>query len=94
MVPVDSDKVSRAPPYSGYPKESIIFCLQDYHLILFGFPTDSAILWFCNSVYKVLQPQSKDWFGLFPFRSPLLRKSIFLSFPPGTKMFQFPGLLS
>ena len=23
-------------------------------------------------------------FGLFPFRSPLLRKSMFLSFPPGT----------
>ena len=30
-------------------------------------------------------------FGLFPFRSPLLRKSMFLSFPPGTEMFQFPG---
>ena len=29
--------------------------------------------------------------GLFPFRSPLLRKSIFLSFPTGTKMFQFPA---
>ena len=93
MVPVDSDKVSRAPPYSGYPKESITFRLQDYHLILFSFPAASAILWFCNSVYKVLQPQSKDWFGLFPFRSPLLRKSIFLSFPPVTKMFQFTGLL-
>ncbi len=24
------------------------------------------------------------WFGLFPFRSPLLRKSSFLSLPPGT----------
>ena len=43
---------------------------------------------------EVLQPQSLDWFGLFPFRSPLLRKSIFLSFPPVTKMFQFTGLLS
>lgn len=31
-------------------------------------------------------------FGLFPFRSPLLRESIFLSFPVGTKMFQFPTL--
>ena len=30
-------------------------------------------------------------FGLFPFRSPLLRKSRFLSFPAGTKMFQFPA---
>ena len=31
-------------------------------------------------------------FGLFPFRSPLLRESIFLSFPRGTKMYQFPRL--
>ena len=30
-------------------------------------------------------------FGLFPFRSPLLGKSLLLSFPPGTEMFQFPG---
>ena len=30
-------------------------------------------------------------FGLLPFRSPLLRESIFLSFPAGTKMFQFPA---
>ena len=29
--------------------------------------------------------------GLFPVRSPLLRESMFLSFPPGTEMFQFPG---
>jgi hypothetical protein len=36
-------------------------------------------------------PEASFWFGLFPFRSPLLRKSMFLSLPPGTKMFQFPG---
>ena len=29
-------------------------------------------------------------FGLFPFRSPLLGESSFLSFPVGTEMFQFP----
>ena len=33
-------------------------------------------------------------FGLLPFRSPLLRKSLLLSSPPGTEMFQFPGLPS
>ena len=31
------------------------------------------------------------WVGLLPFRSPLLWESIFLSPPPGTEMFQFPG---
>ena len=33
-------------------------------------------------------------FRLFPFRSPLLRKSNALSFPVGTKMFQFPTFAS
>ena len=31
-------------------------------------------------------------FRLFPFRSPLLRESLLLSFPPGTEMVHFPGL--
>ena len=31
-------------------------------------------------------------FGLVRVRSPLLTESSFLSFPPGTEMFQFPGL--
>ena len=34
------------------------------------------------------------WFGLLPFRSPLLRESHLLSFPRGTKMFQFPRYTS
>jgi hypothetical protein len=29
-------------------------------------------------------------FGLVPFRSPLLRELLLLSFPVGTEMFQFP----
>ena len=33
-------------------------------------------------------------FGLCPFRSPLLRVSRLISFPPGTEMFQFPGFAS
>ena len=35
-----------------------------------------------------------EGFGLLPFRSPLLRKYIFVSFPPGTEMFHFPGYAS
>ena len=34
----------------------------------------------------------EKWFRLFPFRSPLLRESLLLSFPPATEMFQFTGL--
>src|SRR3954463_4731572 len=42
----------------------------------------------------VLQPR-RDMslrFGLIRVRSPLLTESLLLSFPPGTEMFQFPGL--
>ena len=42
----------------------------------------------------VLLPQLKSWFGLFRVRSPLLTESLLFSFPLGTKMFQFPRLLS
>jgi hypothetical protein len=31
-------------------------------------------------------------FRLVPVRSPLLGESLLFSFPPGTEMFQFPGL--
>lgn len=37
---------------------------------------------------------SQRRFGLLRFRSPLLSESLLFSFPPGTKMFQFPGLSS
>ena len=43
-----------------------------------------------------LQPHMVEttWFGLFPFRSPLLWESRLISFPPGTEMFHFPGSAS
>ncbi len=46
-----------------------------------------------RSVRLILQPHSDEskWFGLIRVRSPLLTESRFLSFPPGTEMFQFPG---
>ena len=94
MVPADSNRVPRDPLYSGYLKEFFLFHLQDFHLLWFHFPLNSTIKRICNSYIEVLQPQSEDWFGLIPFRSPLLRESIFLSFPLVTKMFQFARLLS
>lgn len=33
-------------------------------------------------------------FGLFPVRSPLLRESLLVSFPPATEMFHFAGFAS
>ena len=44
---------------------------------------------FMNTPTTPTAPQRRR-FRLFPFRSPLLWESIFLSLPAGTKMFQFP----
>ena len=56
------------------------FRLQDSHLLWYAFPHTSTIMKFCNSNVNT---------GLVPFRSPLLRESLLLSFPTVTKMFQF-----
>ena len=54
--------------------------VQDYHLLWCDFPDTSAY-------YTTAT-------GLVPVRSPLLRESRLISFPPGTEMFQFPGFAS
>ena len=46
-----------------------------------------------NRLFATYAQDETHEFGLFPFRSPLLGESLLLSFPPGTKMFQFPGCL-
>jgi hypothetical protein len=51
------------------------------HLVSNGFVTPQC---FRN-------PGTNPGLGYFRFRSPLLTESMSLSFPPGTKMFQFPG---
>jgi hypothetical protein len=66
--------------------------LQDFHLLWSPIPERSTrVLAILNAV---LQPRGDESprFGLVPVRSPLLRESLLLSFPPGTEMFQFPGL--
>ena len=58
MVPADSDKVSRAPPYSGYSREMKVFRIQGYHLLWPHFPMCSTIQSFFYSHTGVLQPQT------------------------------------
>src|SRR5499427_9726907 len=52
-------------------------------------------LWLAGPTTPVTQrlpAMTRDRFGLFPFRSPLLRESLLLSLPVGTEMFHFPTL--
>lgn len=90
MVAPDSHKISRIPWYSGFLSPRSEFQLQDYHLLRSSFPADSSILY--GSFLRSYNPYTYTHrFGLLPFRSPLLRESLSISFPPATKMFQFAG---
>jgi hypothetical protein len=89
-------------------RESHGFRIRGYHPLCRRFPTSSATQTICNSLLKrQLQPGGPSTphtqrlpaitrmrFGLFPFRSPLLRESRLLSLPAGTEMFHFPALPS
>ena len=81
MVPPYSIRISRVPTYSSSPT-CTAFQIQGYHLLWPAFPSCS------------FKPYMFVVTGLFPFRSPLLRKSRLISFPLGTEMFQFPGFAS
>ena len=75
-------RVSRVPWYSGYCCPYADFGYGAFTLYRRSFQCRSPVF-VCN----VRSPNPKTlalWFGLFPVRSPLLRKSIFLSLPPAT----------
>ena len=85
MVDPDSDKVSRASPYSGTVRQSNHhFAYGDFTLFVLLSQNSSAIVTVSHSVpcgQTALQPQSNDWFRLFRFRSPLLSESRWFLFP-------------
>ena len=66
---------------------SSFFRIRAFHPLWIDFPDDSS-----RNPLRCVSPNPRMhalWFGLFPFRSPLLRKSNFLSLPLPTQMFQF-----
>ena len=78
MVPQCSSRITRVPLYSS----SVIglsFRVRGYHPLWPDFPD-------CSTNSPQLTPT-----GLVPVRSPLLRESRLISFPPVTEMFQFTG---
>ena len=87
MVLVDSKGVPRVPSYLGYNFIWSCFRLQDFHLLWCSIPAASSNIYIWFNI--VPQPSINLEFRLVPFRSPLLRESLLLSFPLVTKMFQF-----
>ena len=81
MVPPSSGRISRVPPYSS---------TAEHFLLATGLSPAVGGLSIPLRHTSLLRNPS----GLLPFRSPLLRESRLISFPPGTEMFQFPGFAS
>ena len=69
------------------------FRVRGCHPLRPRFPACSAMHRFSyrRRSYNPGRCQRQPRFGLLRVRSPLLAQSFLLSFPPGTKMFQFPG---
>src|SRR5687767_6537965 len=78
MVPLCSSRITRVPPYSSSVIDSC-FRVRRYRPLWPDLP-------YCSTNTPQL-PLT----GLFPVRSPLLRESRLISFPPVTEMFQFTG---
>ena len=74
---------SSCPVVLRIPASSISFRLQDSYPLRCRFPT--VFVYEIFRFRRSLPRRSVDpRFGLFPVRSPLLRKSMFLSLPPAT----------
>ena len=94
MVDPDSDKVSRASPYSGTASRSL------HHFVYGAFTLSrrpsqnrSTMLKFSRTprvAPKRPYNPTRRWFGLFQFRSPLLSESLLFSLPEVHEMVQFP----
>src|SRR6266568_3360803 len=83
----------------GFTYRGITFCADDFHAssatnaISYSLPDQQLRLSGpATPVTQRLPAITRDRFGLFPFRSPLLRESRLLSLPVGTEMFHFPTL--
>src|SRR5699024_550439 len=96
MVLPDSNGISRAPLYSGYTSEEIYCQLQGCYLLWLTLPC--RFISHTSLLLRIKCPTAPTsklvGLGYVPFRSPLLRKSLLLSLPPDTKMFQFSGYAS
>ena len=89
MVPADSNGISPVPSYSGYHylnKTYQYWAFTIYGLI-FQKNSCSFYIRYCGPTTPNMPKHIR--FRLFPFRSPLLRKSLLFSLPLVTQMFQF-----
>lgn len=94
MVLPASHRTPRIPCYSGYLFAYYQLSHTGLSPSMIGL-SRTFLLTSSNATLRSYNPiPLRVWFGLLRFRSPLLTESLLISFPVGTKMFQFPTLAS
>ena len=94
MVLLSSHRIPRVLWYSGYTPLNLYFAYRDFTFFVPTFQLRSTIQIWCFWVSVTPINITITWFGLFPFRSPLLRKSIvFFLFLRVLRCFSSPGSL-
>ena len=91
MVPADSDKVSRASPYSGYSSSAPI-CAYGA-CTSYGRPFNAVLLIFVVSFSKSYNPSSRTGLASFPFARRYLGNRFFFLFLRVLRCFSSPGYL-
>ena len=91
MVPPASHRVSRVRWYSGYCRLARNFA---YGIFTLSDLPSQIVRLFLTNTFRSPQPQRHCclWFGLFPFRSPLLWKSNFFLFLRLLRCFSSAGV--
>ena len=93
MVPADSRRIPRAPRYSGYRYASYRFVYATF--MLYGQTFQNVPLTIVLATSRSYNPReagtSRVWATPRSLATTWGITKLF-SFPPGTKMFQFPGL--
>ena len=95
MVPADSDRIPRVPPYSGYRYASSRYGYRA--ITVSGRTFQIVLLTRCLATSRSYNPASAvtdNGLGSSPFARHYWGNHCLFSVPAGTKMFQFPALAS
>ena len=90
MVPADSGRITRVPPYLGFPLGQLPVSLTGLSPSLARLSRRVQLQAPGPTAAPLPRSSFLERFGLFRFRSPLLAESLLFSFPRGTEMFHFP----
>ena len=90
MVPADSGRIARVPPYLGCPLGQSPVSATGLSPSMARLSRRLAYRELVLTAVPLPRRSFLRRFGLLRFRSPLLAESHLLSFPRGTEMFHFP----